>query len=266
MVLGQLLSDIKLFPQNLRLRNPILFYLGGCLWALSIFFLIAFAVCHYSIYELCHWLKPGKFTFSFAVYAATLGWFLYYLRGSLSATTLKALSWIITVVITLEMVIMLIQSWMSSTSYFSLQVPLAWTQLFLETSSLLGSFLILANTGIALFIGTQFFRSITLQPAMYLWAIRASFAIFLLSCFLGLLIMVYYGPTEANSEDLSIPFTQISIPRNNLISMHFLGIHLMQIVPFMTYYFQNYLGKKFLISTLAFYSLGCFAIFLQIYF
>lgn len=260
---GNLLSDLKEFPKNLKQRNRIFFYFGNCLLFLFIIFLSAFAICQYSIYELCHWLKPGKFTFSFAMYVFTLGWYFYYLKDSLSERTLKILTWTLTIIISLEMIIMIAQSWMASTTYLSLQIPPSKTHLLLETLYTSSNLLILTTMSITLFIAAQFFRPIQLQP-IYLWSIRASFLIFFLSCILGILMMIHYGQTSTDSTNLNIPFTQFSTVRSNLISMHFLGIHCMQLIPFMTYYLPNYLGKKFLLSITTVYSLACFFLFSQI--
>ncbi len=259
-----LFSDLKHFPKNLKQRNSILFYFGSCLMALFVLFLIAFTICQYSIYELCHWLKPGKFTFSFAMYVFAMGWYLHYLKDSLSETTLKAITWMIMIIITLEIMIMLAQSWMASTSYLSLHVPPLLTQSLQEKFYVACNVLILGGTGIAVFIAAQFFKNIQLKPMIYLWSIRVSFVIFILSCFLGILMMTYYGQTNLGSSGLNIPFTQFSTVRSNLISMHFLGIHAIQIIPLITYYSQNFLGKGFLISTVTIYSSVCLILFLMI--
>lgn len=259
-----LISDLKQFPQELKQRNPILFYLGSSLFAVFFLFLIGFAICHYSIYEICHWLKPGKFSFSFAAYAFTMGWFLYYLKDTVSKSTLTALTWIITFIITLEMLAMLTQSWMTSSSYLSLGIPTAYSKFIYEKLSLLSNALITANTCLTLFVAREFFRSIQLSPKTYLGAIRASFVIFNLSCILGLVMLLYFGPTSFDTDTLNLPFTQFTTLRNNLLSLHFAGIHVMQIIPFAAYYFPRYLGKRFLVSVTAIYSLASVLLLLQL--
>lgn len=259
-----LASDLKQFPQRLKQRNPVLFYLGSSLFAVFFLFLIGFALCHYSIYEICHWLKPGKFSFSFAAYAFTMGWFLYYLKDTVSKSTITALTWIITSIISLEMLTMLVQSWMSSSSYLSLGIPHAQSAFIYKKLSLLSDSLIIANTFLTIFVAVQFFRPIQLSPKTYLWAIRASFVIFNLSCILGLTMLLHYGPTSFDTDALNLPFTQLTTLRNNLLSLHFAGIHTMQIIPFAAYYFPNYLGKKFLLSITAVYSLASVLLLLQL--
>lgn len=259
-----LLFDLTQLPKNLKLRNPVLYYLGNCLLALFAMFLIGFIICHYSVYEFCSWLKPGKFTLSFALYAYALGWFLYYLKETLSEKTCRLLTWAIVSVIILEMVVTLIQSTMTTPLYSSLEVPLPLTQFLLRGLYKLGNLFIIINASIALFIGAQFFKPLELSPPAYLWSIRASFIVFVLSCFLGLLLVIYYGQPIPDPNNLNMSFTQLSTLRSNLITMHFLGVHSLQLIPFMVYYLQKYLGKKFLISLTTAYSLGCFALFFNL--
>jgi len=257
-------SDLKKFPSELKMRNPVLFYLGNALLILFSFFLIGFVVCHYSVYEFCHWIKSGKFTFSFAIYAFTLGWYLFYLKDYFSKGKIRLLSWMIAIFVIFEMIVVLIQGWMDSPTYSALHISPSTTHFWVEKLFTLGNLLIFANTGIALYIGMQFFRQIQVEPIDYLWAIRAGFLLFLVSCLLGWFMLIHYGQTLLNPNNLSIPFTHLSTPRNNLLSMHFIGIHLMQLLPILTYYFHRYLGKKFLLSAVVAYSVSSFALILQI--
>jgi len=257
-------SDIKQFPQKLWERNAVLYYLGNALTLVTIAFVIGIAVCQYSIYDICHWLKPGKFAFSFALYAYTMAWFLPYLKNELSANTIKLLTWSITGIIVLMMLFMFIQSGMSSSSYLSLGISAAHSDQIFVRLSQLSDVLILANTGITFFVAAQFFRDIQLFPKTYLWAIRSSFIIFNLSCVLGLIMLLYYSQVALTSDPLNLPFTQVKSLRNNLLSMHFFGLHVMQIIPFSVYYFPTFFGKKFLLSITSAYCLGTLLLLLQL--
>lgn len=254
---GTLLSDINRLPKELKKRNFILYTLGINLLILFTIYLFALAICQYNIYELCHWLKPGKFTLSFALYAFTIGWFLYYLKNTLSETTLRILSWMIAATIVLELFVIFAQTTTETTFYSLLNVPASTTQGLQRVLYILGNILILSNTAITTYIAVQFFKPLPVQPEIYLTSIRVSFIVFLLSCLLGILMVLHYGQTDLDGNSLGLPFTQITTLRSNLISIHFLGIHIMQILPFVTYYLHNYIGRKFLGSVLSLYAIVC---------
>ena len=246
--LRNLLSDVKQFPKKMKKRNWVLFYCGTLLMLLFALFLVGGVVCQYSLYELCHWLKPGKFSVSFAVYAFTIGWYLEYLKDSVSQSALKVISWVVATLMLLDMSLMIIQSWMASESYSSLHISPHVTHMLKDTFHHLNNMFIFTNTVIALLITMFFFQANQLKPRIYLWSIRLSFVIFLLSCSLGSLMLLHYGPLDPDSDNLGIPFTQFTSLRNNLVSIHFLGIHSIQIIPFITYYSRNYLKKRSLSS------------------
>lgn len=256
-------ADIKHFPAELRRRNPVLFYLGTVLLLLFLFMVIGYTICQYTLYELCHWVKAGKFTLSFALYALTFGWYMEYFKGYLSNTTLKWLTWALALPIILEMTTTFTQTWMTSQDYARLNIDPATTARWLNILSKLSLGFIILNTLAATVIGLQFFRSINVKPAAYLNSIRASFILFFISAMLGGFILHHYGPALPDQSSLGMPFSDISSTRNNLISLHFLGLHLLQILPFTVYYFQRYLGQKFLLATTALYSIS--SLFLMLY-
>ena len=258
------IADLKTFPGKLKERNAVLYYLGNVMLGVFFLFLIGFALCSYSIYEVCHWLKPGKFALSFALYAYTMGWFLYYLKDTLLSSSIKTLTGLITAIVILAMLTMFIQSWMGSSSYLSLNIDKEQSKAIFNNLALFGDALVILNTCITIYVATQFFRSIALYPKEYLYSIRASLVIFNLSSILGLIMLLRYGPMPFSSDPLNLPFTHFTALRYNLLSMHFLGIHVMQILPLAVYYFPHYLGKKFLIIISSLYSLGSLLLILQL--
>jgi hypothetical protein len=232
------------FLAELHRRNPLFFYVSLVFLALFTLFLTGYITCEYALFEICHWVKPGKFTFSFAIYAMTLGWLMEYLKEVLSRSKIKFLTWAITLLISAEMVVILLQSGLGSqaTQLQALLYPL-------------GNLIILINTLMVAYIGLQFFRPLTLKPIVYLWGIRMGFVIFMLSSVLGGFLVHKYGQVPPDPEHLGIPFTLFSTKRDLLISLHFLGIHYLQLLPFCCYYFQNQISQSFV-----FYSSGLYLI------
>ena len=63
------------------------------------------------------WMKPAKFHASVAIYTLTLAWVFTYLREW--PKTRHAASWLTTVTLTLEIVIIDVQAWRGTTSHFN---------------------------------------------------------------------------------------------------------------------------------------------------
>ncbi len=119
----RILNQIGGFLLESRRRNGLFFYLGMCLFALFLVFLAAFGICRHSLSEICHWLKPFKFSLSFGIYVFTLGWYLEYLKTTLGEKKIKQVSRWITLLIIIEMVVILLQSWQGSAAMLICKFP-----------------------------------------------------------------------------------------------------------------------------------------------
>lgn len=256
---------MKEFIQELHRRNAPFFYTGVVLSVLFLVFFLTIGFCSHSLSDICHWLKPCKFAISFALYVFALGWYLEYLKSSVNKRTIHWITGLITFFVSFEMVLILLQGGLSSASYQSLRLS-PETTLFLSKSLYLSSnATIIADSLVVMYIAFQFCKPIQLQPTVYLWGIRTGFLIFILSGFLGGYLLEKYGQIPANQIGLGLPFTNFSA-RDNLISMHFLGIHYLQIIPLCCYYFHKYVGKKFILSSIGLYVMGClFTLYLSFY-
>lgn len=228
------------FFTNLRIRNALFYYLGIGYLLLFVFFLIGFTLCHYELALICHWIKPFKFSLSFALYFFTLGWFLDYLKEVWGEKKIKKISLLLACLILIEMAVILVQSALSYTSM---------------TLYHLANFIIVLNTALLIYIAMQFFRKLTLKPISYLWSIRASFLIFIISSAIGLYLVQAYGPVVPDNKHFGMPFTQLSSPRQNLISLHFIGLHYLQALPLACYYFKG--GKGFVFMFFSLYLMLC---------
>lgn len=238
------------FLRELKKRNFIFFYLSMGLFLQFLLFLIFFGFCHFSLIHICHWLKPAKFSLSFALFAVSLGWYMEYLKGIWSERKIRWISYLITFLILLEMGIILFHDFIElQIIYFSSGV----NESLLTGLYHLGNLTISLTTAITAYIGVQFFRKIDLQPTTYLLAIRASFVVFILSATLGAYLIAIYGQFPVDKATYGIPFTRYDSTRDNLISVHFLGIHYLQLLPVSCYFFKEYIGKKFIASSVVLY-------------
>jgi hypothetical protein len=241
------------FLKELHRRNKVFFYFGLIFSFLSFVFLVGYVLCDYALFEICHWIKPGKFAFSFATLFFTLGWYMEYLKEVLGKKNIQTLSWIISCFIVVEMCLMLAEGWIDSDSFYKPDFSPEALQSISRNLFLITNTLIITSTIIISYIGLQFFKPLSLKPVSYLWSIRAGYAIFILSSVLGSLILQHYGQVSPDPNTLNLPFTQFASKRDLLISIHFLGIHYLQLLPLCCYLFHNQLQKKFILSSIGVY-------------
>lgn len=243
------------FVRELHRRSAILFYLGMVLLTTFVIYLVVLPTCPYAFAEICHWLKPGKFALSFALYVMTLGWFIEYLRGELGERKVGMLIWAIALSVIAEMGLIFTQSWLGSGQFsrlgFSANINATLSSgLFHVTNAL-----IVFNMLIVFYLMLQFFRPIALKPTSYLWGVRGGFVIFILSCFLGLFMLVGYGQVPPDAKHYGIPFTLYSSKFEILTSIHFLGIHYLQLLPLASFYLPRFINKTFVLSNIGLYIL-----------
>jgi hypothetical protein len=238
------LSSLKCILAEAKRRNALLFYLSMILAFMFLIFLGSFGVCgNPPIAEICYWLKPFKFSISFALYVFAIGWLMEYLKPVIGEKRIWIVSVLIASLIVIEMVVIFLQSIQHSEAYTHFQLAENTTETISNILQLISTTAILTNTAIVSYVGILFFRKIPLQPSSYLFGIRIGFAVFLSSCFLGVFLLLYYGKVPPDHEHFGLPLTQLSSMRNNLISLHFFGIHALQLFPLIGYYFKEQISN-----------------------
>jgi hypothetical protein len=180
-----------------------------------------------------------------------------YLKTTEGEKKIKQLSRGIALLIILEIAVILLQGWQASDSYAHLQVSMQTTKSLTRIEFIVSNALILINTAIVIYIASRFFRKIPLEPLSYLWGIRAGFLVFIVSCFLGEFLLYRYGQSPPNPHHFGLPFTQFASARSNLISLHFLGLHYLQLLPICCYFLRDRLGKFLSLSSTAIYLGAC---------
>lgn len=248
---------LKTFLQELKRRNAFFYYLGLGFSFLFVVSIVSIGFCIHSKSDICHLLKPAKFALSFAVYVMTMGWFLEYLKQTIGEKKIKWITGLIGFFIIVEMVLIFLQSGMSTAAYENLGLSSETTALLSRILYLAANGAIILDTYVAIYAAYYFFKPLSLHPAAYLWGIRAGFVVFIASGLLGGYLVDHYGQMPIDQSELTLPFTHFSTPRNNLISLHFLGIHSLQLIPLCCYYFHRYLGKKTIFSFAFAYIAAC---------
>ena len=183
-------------------------------------------------------MKPAKFAASIAIYTFTLAWVFTYLREW--PRTRRVVSWVTTVTLLLEIVIIDVQVWRGTTSHFNVGTVLDGV-LF----SIMG-IAILVQTLAAIAVAAALWRQRFADRAMG-WALRLGMTITIVGAMTGGLMT---QPTRAQLDNAragnrmaisgahtvgapdggpGLPGTGWSREHGDLRVAHFLGLHALQI-------------------------------------
>lgn len=260
-----MINYLSEFFRELKRRNTLLFFLGVSLFFMFVVFLAGFIICDDPLFKVCHWLKPFKFTASFALYVFTIGWILEYLKESIGEKKIRQISrWIASLII-IEVIVVMLQSWQASDSYMDLQFSAQTTEYLSKIFHFIGNVTILINTMVAVYICFCFFRNIHLKPFSYLLGIRVGLLVFIVSCILGVFLLGHYGQVPPDPVHIGLPFTHLSSLRSNLITIHFMGIHYLQLLPLCGYFIPDKKGIILILSLAVVYVCLCgYAVYLAL--
>ena len=186
------------------------------------------------------WLKPAKFAASIAIYSLTLAWVFMYLREW--PRTRRVVSWITTVTLLLEIIIIDVQAWRGTTSHFNIGTPMDGV-LF----SIMG-LAIVAQTAASVAVAVALWRQHFSDRALG-WALRLGMTMTIVGATTGGLMV---RPTQAQIDNAraghrmtvagahtvgapdggpGVLGTGWSREHGDLRVAHFLGLHALQMLP-----------------------------------
>lgn len=192
------------------------------------------------------WLKPAKFAISIAIYALTLAWVFTYLPDW--PRVRRVVSWITTVTLLLEIVIIDVQAWRGTTSHFNvgtLMDGILFTIMGLA---------IVVQTFAAIAVAVALWRQRFSDRALG-WALRFGMTITLVGAMTGGLMT---QPTRAQMDNAragnrmtiagahtvgapdggpGLPGTGWSREHGDIRVAHFLGLHALQMLPLAAFLF-----------------------------
>jgi hypothetical protein len=190
------------------------------------------------------WLKPAKFAASTAIYMFTLAWMFGYLPGW--PRMRRAVGWTTAVIFVGEVAVINLQAWRGTTSHFNIGTLL---DVVLFATMGLG---ILVQTGSSVLATVALWRQPFADRALG-WALRLGMAIAILGASVGGLMT---RPTPAQLADArsghrmtvagahtvgapdggpGLPGTGWSVQHGDLRVPHFVGLHAMQMLPFVAW-------------------------------
>lgn len=217
------------FIQTLKIRNETLFNFGLVCLIFSGIFLLLTRITHTQVYQVNAWYKPFKFAFSTFLFAWAMGWYCFYLPKF----NLPLFNWTITILLGFEIVYIAIMAGKGQISHFNTSTPLY---------SALYSLMAIAATLVTLYtayVGILFFiQSFPNLPDYYVWSIRFGmiiFAVFALEGFaMGSRLNHSVGALNDNSNWFIVGWSKTV---GDLRVAHFIGMHALQVLPILSFYF-----------------------------
>lgn len=220
------------FIHELKSRNETLFYFGLICLLFSILFLVLTKITSTQVFNVSAWYKPFKFTFSTFLYAWAMAWYCAYLPQF----NIKLFNWSVVILLGFEIIYIAIQAQLGQLSHFNVSSS------FYASMYSLMAFAATAVTIYTAYVGILFFKGdFPMLPTYYLWAIRLGIFIFVIFAFEGFvmgskLTHTIGGPDGGTGLPLLNWSTKFGDPR----IAHFIGMHALQVLPFLSFYvFKN---------------------------
>lgn len=239
--------------QHLHTRNPVLYWYGWLnLLGAGICIVLIFTTST-QVLGINAWIKPLKFYLSVATLSWTMAWLLVHLDAK---KAVKIYSWVLILVLTFEHLIITWQAARGKLSHFNIETPRD-AMLFMAMGIAITIF-----TLWTLYIGVLFFRQREFSiSASYVWGIRLGIILFVIFAFEGGMMASRLAHTIGAADGGSgLPLLNWSRRHGDLRVAHFLGIHSLQILPFIGY-LLNTSRKSIVLVSLVYAAIVSFMLF-----
>ena len=230
------------FIETLKYRNESLFYFGSVCFLLAIVFLLLTTITTHQLKGVNVWNKPFKFAFSIMLYSWSMAWYCYYLP----TFNISLFNWTVIVFLGYELIYIAIQAGRGQLSHYNNS-----TSFYLVLFRLMGLAAILVTFYTA-YVGVLFFQNdFPNLPMSYLWGIRSGILIFVVFSFEGALMGARMAHTIGGEDgNVGIPLLKWSLNFGDLRVAHFIGMHALQVLPILAYYFIKDTTAIFIVSAL----------------
>jgi len=235
MSVENLLKNIQFvlsFLSELKIRNEQLFYFGLICLGIAVLFLTLTKTTSVQVHGVNAWFKPFKFAFSIFLFAWAMGWYCHYLTDF----NVTPFNWTIILLLGFEILYIAFQAGKGQLSHFNISTPL-YSSLY-TLMGIAATLVTLYTAYVGLLFFTQSFPNL---PVYYVWAIRFSILIFVIFSFEGFLMSSQMNHSVGGLNDNSNWFiVGWSKTVGDLRVSHFIGMHALQVLPFLSYYvFKN---------------------------
>jgi hypothetical protein len=217
------------FLENLKTKNESLFYFGLLCFIFAMICLVLSKLSNTQVFNVSAWIKPFKFSFSTFLYSWTMAWFCSYLPSF----NISFFNWSVIILLGFEIIYIAIQASRGQLSHFNQSSPLYAT---------LYSMMAIAATLISLYtayIGILFFKnSFPDLPDYYVWSIRLGIILFVIFSLEGFVMGAKLTHTIGGTDGSEgIPLLHWSKQFGDPRIAHFIGMHALQVLPVLSYYF-----------------------------
>ena len=172
------------------------------------------------------WIKPAKFAISTAIFSATMAWMFTYLTPT---TWLRRLGNILSFSLVLEVGIIFVQAYRGTTSHFNNSTRLNTILFIIMGLGIVA--LWLATVGVFAAAMRQRF-----EDKAWGWALRLGLLITVLgSAGGGMMISRNAHTVGAPDGGPGLPFVGWSLEHGDLRIAHFVGLHAIQVIPFLAW-------------------------------
>lgn len=216
------------FLSQLRRRNPVLYWFGWLNCVAALVCIVMTQTTDTMVLGINAWIKPMKFYLSIGIFSWTMAWYMHHLQKQRAVRTY---SWMAVIVLVIEMVIITWQAANGRLSHFNISTPL-YGILF----TIMGIAITILSVW-TLWIAVLFFRQKQFDaPAAYIWGIRLGIVLFVIFSFEGGMMASRLSHTVgAPDGGPGLPVLNWSREYGDLRIAHFLGMHALQILPFLGY-------------------------------
>ncbi|MCI4668976.1 MAG: hypothetical protein MRZ79_12655 [Bacteroidia bacterium] len=228
---------------SLKEKNELLFWFGLFNMALTLIFLILSRVYPIQLVGTNAWFKPIKFSSSITILSWTMAYFTGYLNPG---RDIEIYNWVMIITLGFEIIYIGIQAGRGMLSHFNLSSPV-----YAALYSLMAIAASLATLGTA-YIGLKFFTEPFPDLAdYYLWAIRLGIILFVIFSFEGFVMGSRLSHTIGGPDGGSgLPFLNWSRKFGDPRVAHFIGMHALQILPLLSFYFLKNVRLTFAVGLL----------------
>ena len=220
---------MRFFIKEIYRRNELLFWYG-CFNILIAFFCLGLMVFDYTqILGANAWEKPFKYYVSVGILAWSMDFLIYHIN---SKRIRIVCSYFIVVSTLIENGIIFYQSSKGVPSHYNISSPF---------NSMLYSLMVISSITFLLtmiFITIVFFSQRKMPVSQhYCWGIRMGFLVFVIFSIIGVIMMINSSHTIGGPDGgAGLRFLNWSTKYGDLRIAHFMGVHALQIIPFVSYY------------------------------
>lgn len=230
------------FIISLKARNDVLFFFGLICFVFSLICLVLTQLTTIEVFNVNAWFKPFKFAFSTLLFSWAMAWYCAYLPDF----NIRLFNWSVVILLGFEIVYIAIQAGRGKLSHFNISTPLY---------AILYQFMAFAATAVTLYTAYIGYLFWTLDfpdlPNHYVWAIRCSIVIFVVFALEGFVMGSRLTHTIGGPDgSAGLPLVQWSTRFGDPRVAHFIGMHALQVLPILSFFFLRNTMATLIVSGL----------------